>query len=296
MARFDNDAVFARGSAGSDATFSRAIFNGNADFSEFLFYGPATFEGAQFEKDADFGVASFIRRVKFDRTRFGEGATYLGATFPAQPRPRDAEDSFWSVQADGDLSFAFATFSRPANFENVVATGTISFNGATFPGAKGMTFSHISAGGFEMDVDSALTAVKHDSGTDHRPEVLRLIESSAKARDDLGDANDAHYERQVILSQDYHAPLRLLDVVFYRAVAGYFVRPLHPLAVLLGLAALFTLVRMLRSRSQRDSRRRRARRQREKAERVPRLGRGRAESEVSAERFVRSATSQPHSS
>ncbi len=248
LARFENDAVFSRANALRDAMFARAIFHGNADFSEFRFHGQATFDGAQFERGADFSVASFMRRVIFDRARFGEGATYLGATFPVQYPPPDAEDSFWSIQANGDVSFAFATFSRPANFENVVATGTISFNGATFPGAKGLTFSHISAGSFEMDVDSALAAVKHDSGTDHRPEVLELIESSAKARDDLGPANDAHYERQVILSRNYSPPVRVLDVVFYRAIAGYFVRPLHPLAVLLGLAAAFTLVRIHRAR------------------------------------------------
>ncbi len=246
LARFENDAVFARGKARNDATFARAIFHGNADFSEFRFRGAATFDGAQFEKDADFSVAFFERRITLERARFGEGATFLQATFPEQSEPQDPEDSFWGVQADGDLSFAFAAFSRPANFQNVVATGTISFNDAVFPGATGLTFSHISAGGFEMDVDSALAAVSND----HRPEVLSLIESSAKARDDLGHANDAHYERQVILSQDYSAPVRLLDLVFYRAVAGYLVRPLHPLAVLLGVAAVFTLIRMLRSRSQ----------------------------------------------
>ncbi len=260
LARFDNDAVFARASAGRDApgapaasassvdtpaTFARAVFHGNADFSEFNFKGPATFDGAQFVKDADFSGAFFTRRVTFEKARFGEGVTYLAAEFPAQAPPQDPEDSFWGVQADGDLSFAFAAFSRPANFQNVVATGTISFNDAAFTGARGLTFSHISAGGFEMDVGSALTAVS----TDHRTDVLRLIESSAKARDDLGHANDAHYERQVILSQDYSAPVRLLDLVFYRAVAGYFVRPLHPLAVLFGVAAVFTLIRMLRSRS-----------------------------------------------
>jgi hypothetical protein len=70
--------------------------------------------------------------------------------------------------------------------------------------------------------------------------VLGLIESSAKARGDLGVANDAHYERKVLESQQDNWLEHGLDFVFFRTIAGYLVRPLQPLAALLILAAITT--------------------------------------------------------
>jgi uncharacterized protein YjbI with pentapeptide repeats len=247
LATFDTDAVFAGGKSFGQATFARTIFRGPTDFSEFKFFGPATFDGAQFEDRADFSVTGFIRRAVFDRTRFGEGATFLGATFPVEAKPRDSEDSFFGVQADGDLNFAFAGFSRPAGFEYVVVRGTMSFSEATLPRTSALHFSHVSAGSFEMDVESALAAVTHDRATDDRPAVLKLIESSAKGHDDLAVANDAHYARQVLKSEQYQAPVRQLDFVFYRTIAGYFVRPFQPLIALLILASALTLFRLIRA-------------------------------------------------
>jgi hypothetical protein len=249
LARFDADAVFAGGKSLGQARFVRTIFGGPADFSEFKFYGPATFDGVQFNDRADFSVAAFIRRVVFDRARFGKGAMFIGAIFPVQIEARESEDSFFGVQADGDLNFAFASFNRPAAFEDLGVTGTVSFSEAALPTVSSLHFSHVSAAAFEMDVDDALAAVKHDRATDDRPAVLKLIETSAKAHDDLAVANDAHYARQVLKSEHYAAPLRVLDFVFYRTIAGYFVRPFRPLIALLALASVFTLIRMFRART-----------------------------------------------
>src|SRR4029450_6921283 len=95
---------------------------------------------------------------------------------------------------------------------------------------------------------SAMAAVKHDQATDDRPSVLGLIESSAKARDDLAHANQAHYARQALKSRQYAGWLHFLDFVFYRGIAGYFVRPFHPVVALLALASIFPLLRMPRGR------------------------------------------------
>ncbi|MGH3083265.1 MAG: pentapeptide repeat-containing protein [Gaiellaceae bacterium] len=249
LARFGTDAIFAGGTSLGRATFARAVFRGPADFTQFTFEGPATFDGAQFADHADFGVTSFIGRVVFARARFGKGATFVGATFPIQANSGGSEDSFYGAQADGDLNFAFADVSRPAGFEYVVVTGTISFSEATLPHASALHFFHVSASSFDMDVDAAMDAVRHDRTTDDRPEVLKLIESSAKAKNDLADANDAHYARQVLKSEQYSVPLRQLDFIFYRTIAGYFVRPFRPLIALLAIASIFTLARMIRARA-----------------------------------------------
>jgi len=82
--------------------------------------------------------------------------------------------------------------------------------------------------------------------------VLELIESSAKARDDLALANDAHYRLEVLRSQHYAWPLHVLDLVFYRSVAGYLVRPVHPLVTLLALVLVVSAIRSSR-RSRRVS-------------------------------------------
>ena len=79
------------------------------------------------------------------------------------------------------------------------------------------------------------------------PSVLAMIESSAKARGDLGVANDAHYESLVIASRNYSWPIRVLDFVFYRTFAGYLVRPFQPLLALLALAAVVTAFQLARS-------------------------------------------------
>jgi hypothetical protein len=94
-----------------------------------------------------------------------------------------------------------------------------------------------------MDVSDAQALVQ---ATD-RERVLRLIETGAKGRGDLGVANDARFSLEVLKSRDEPWPRRLLNVVFYRLIAGYFVRPLHPIVALLTLVAIVSLLRVLTS-------------------------------------------------
>ncbi len=240
MARFDADVVFADGESSKRAAFARAIFGSSVDFSDFEFGGKASFEGAKFPGPAVFSGSNFERQATFDRTRFDEGATFLAVTFPSTP---NVVDSFAEVQSNGDLNFSFAEFHRPADFEDMAATGTISFSGALLTAENGLHFLNLSAGAFNMDVGRALAVVKPGD----RIEVLALIESSAKARDELSVANAAHYARQKLQSQQYWFPSRVFDFIFYRTLAGYFVRPFHPLIALLILAALMTLLQVARA-------------------------------------------------
>ena len=86
--------------------------------------------------------------------------------------------------------------------------------------------SNLQAGDLVLDVDAV---PQIDDQADQRS-TLGMIEESAKARGDLGVANDAHYALLALRSEDYRPPFRALDYVFYRGFAGYFVRPFRPLA------------------------------------------------------------------
>ncbi|HVN61528.1 MAG TPA: pentapeptide repeat-containing protein [Gaiellaceae bacterium] len=242
---FRGAAVFTGGSAGTSyanpnvlaaaATFDRATFGGRTDFDSFESDGVASFVGAEFMGPVNFSQASFGSTARFSDARFDQGGTFVAADFGDSNR----QTLFDGVQSDGDLSFAAATFNGFADFEFVDVKGSLSFDRAQFPGAASLHVLDLTAGSYEMSVDSALTKVK----TADRPAVLGLIESSAKARGDLGLANDAHYAHEVLNSQHLSPGWRMADVVLYRGIAGYFVRPLHPLLALLALAALITAAR-----------------------------------------------------
>lgn len=108
-----------------------------------------------------------------------------------------------------------------------------------------------------MDVDDA-TSVNNGANpvfsatardTDRRAtklDLLERIERTAKARDDVGVQNDAHYELQVVRSEQYWFPIRILDFVFYRTIAGYLVRPLNPLIAWIIFVGIVSAVRLSR--------------------------------------------------
>ena len=249
--RFRTDASFAGASFGPDgpAAFERASFRGAASFRQALFDAPARFDEASFRGPANFGQAEFARGAAFDSAQLVTGGSFLGATFT---RPGEGlAASFVRVGTGRDLDFTFARFQalgggRPrgdrqiASFFGVVSAATVSFRSAYFEPGYTLELNDIAAGGLRMDVD----AVDQVEGSENQRQALRLIESSAKARGDLGEANEAYYRLRTLLSEDYSAPLRALDAVFYRGVAGYLVRPLRPLLALVALAAVLTLVRV----------------------------------------------------
>ncbi len=70
-----------------------------------------------------------------------------------------------------------------------------------------------------------------------------MVEATAKANGDLGRANQAHFQMQVLESADDPLPQRIADAVFYRSVAGYFVQPLRPVVWLLGLIFVAAMLR-----------------------------------------------------
>jgi Pentapeptide repeats (9 copies) len=244
-ARFRSASVFADATFAQHAMFDRAMFADGADFRGVTFRRNATFAAAQFADRADFSRANFASGVAdFRNVRFDRDATFLGSTFTY-----DGGDAlgvtFEGAIAQHDLVFDLATFYGGAIFHQTVAGGLLSFNEIVLSSTrKPFVFSGSSAKGIAMAVGDAMAAVAHGPPyDDDRPHVLRLIEAGAKATGDLGVANDARFSLESLESRRGPWWRRTANVVFYRLIAGYFVRPFHPIVALLVLAVLVAIAR-----------------------------------------------------
>ena len=237
LTRFRGGAVFADAELDGSAQFVRTSFTRPADFRDADFEGPATFERADFADRSAFANATFAAAADFQDVTLEGTADFVGAVFggvgPGYPT------SFERLVAAGDVDFDSAEFDGRASFKNVLGRTALSLRSLTLSRNYLLNFDSASALEFSMDVDQSLAAVRPAD----REHVLGLIEDGAKRTGDLTVANEAHYELEVLRSRRYRWPRRVLDVVAYRTVAGYLVRPLQPLGFLLGLAAVVALVR-----------------------------------------------------
>jgi uncharacterized protein YjbI with pentapeptide repeats len=252
--RFDHTAAFAD-TRFSDATFTntdfaraifdRASFRGAALFNDATFAGHAWFEQAQFRQNADFSSGTFSQGADFLHAQFDADVSFLGTHFFATKRFDDAV-TFQFATAAGDLNFTFADFelrggtSLRAVFSHLVSSASLVLRELEPPDSLSIAMSKVQVRDLAMDVD----LVRRLDDADDQRGVLAAIESSAKARGDLGEANRAHYARQVLKSETHSFVVHGLDYVFYRGVAGYFVRPDRPLLALLILIGLVSVVRM----------------------------------------------------
>jgi uncharacterized protein YjbI with pentapeptide repeats len=247
------DATFATARFAAGATFARASFRGAVLFYRTIFGRSAAFEESDFRRRTDFSRASFRDGGVFTRAQFAEGALFLGTRFFVGSGSA-AAGRFQSVASGGDLNFTFATFKRlgkPSNeesgnvavFSELVCARTVRLRDVEFAGLIAM--NELQVRDLVMDVPD----VRRVDDRDDQRIVLQTIEESAKARGDLVAANDAHYALRVLRQQDFSPLGRALDYVFYRGVAGYFVRPARPLLVLALLATMMALIRAIRSSS-----------------------------------------------
>jgi hypothetical protein len=269
-------AVAFRDTRFSDGTFASTIFHGTAAFDRAAFRGAALFNSAEFKDAASFEEAGFQKRTDFSLAIFDAGGFFSGAQFAngasflATQFFAGAEEAarFDDVAASGDLDFTFASFTPKGSGPNVVAafshlvcSQSVVFRDTSFPEDADLeiTMDQLQVANLILDVD-VVSQIQDDESDENQRAVLRSIENSAKARDDLATANDAHYELRVLRSKDFGPVLRGLDYVFYRQIAGYLVRPARPLALLLTLATALAVIRVVRTRaepaSQRPSRRR----------------------------------------
>jgi hypothetical protein len=242
------------------AAFERASFRGSATFNSATFEGAAAFTGVDFRDRATFDVTSFDAGTSFSGARFGQGASFLAADFHAPITGKDEVEqpaaSFDQASSSANLDFTFATFnSAPkkadevAIFDGLVSGRSLLLGRAEFQDEDNVTMNRLQVADLVLAVD----AVRLIRNSDDRQDVLKAIEDSAKARGDLGIANDAHYGARALRSTEFGPVLRAADTVFYRWIAGYFVKPFRPLLLFVALVALVALVSVLRKRAADDA-------------------------------------------
>jgi hypothetical protein len=243
-ARFGGEVVFAQASFGGETTFERTAAQGGADFRDCDFNAPTSFAAAEFDDLADFSDSRFASYAGFSGARFGRDGTFVGVVF-GYDGGQTYGVAFDHATVERNLVFDLAQFSGRANFRRTMAGSAFSFDRAelTPPVGKLLVFRDVSAGAFSMDVDAAQTAVQASD----RRRVLELVETGAKARGDLGVANDARFALEVMKSREQPWWKRIPNVVFFRVVAGYFVRPFHPIVALFLLVAIVALGRIGRA-------------------------------------------------
>lgn len=219
-----------RGRFWGDSSFSRTAFEEGADFRQRAFQGNATFEGATFQGPLDFTLASFTRGALFDRASFRGTASFVAATFS-----QDA--SFRFVAVSRSLDFFGAQFFGDASFFGMSAAVPVSLDRILMNGQLDMSRVAVD------DLTMELEIVPKIGGVVVQENVLRLIEESARDRGDLSVANRARFELLSLQNDQSGGLKRWLDWFFYRTIAGYLVRPAHPLVAFLLLLAVGTLVR-----------------------------------------------------
>jgi hypothetical protein len=221
-----------------DARFENARFAERADFRGRSFGREAVFQRADFRGTADFSRTKFAGTARFREARFDGGATFVGALF------RD-EAGFESATAGDSVDFGDALFLAKLSLFDFASDGELSLDGSELEGPLAVS-DDTTAGDLRLDFDGALAALERQGDPGFEESFLRLVESTAQQRDDLALANDARYERRKLLARDDGRPRRLGDYLFYRGVAGYLVRPSHPLVTLLVVALLFSAVHRYR--------------------------------------------------
>jgi Pentapeptide repeats (9 copies) len=235
-----------------ETLFSRSFFNGDADFRFSDFDDECYVNDSEFRGRASFAHVNFYGFTTFELTRFGQDATFTFANFRRGPTGGPLVPlalALRGVVAQQTLDLESATFSRSVDANDIVAR-TLNLDLVHFgPGAY-LFLDNRTVHELRLSLDAADR--EPDDGV--RQELLALIEDSAKRRDDLSLANDAHYRLQKLRAKDHDLVRRAADAIFYRTIAGYFVRPLRPLLSLVLAIVLFATWRSVR-RSQRTERR-----------------------------------------
>jgi len=245
LARFEKDAIFSSSELSKQSTFARTSFAGVADFRLAQFFADVDFGEAEFAGPADFSIAEFDQHAVFSKARFEGRATFFGSQFQSEGR-NDYSAQFDQAASVGLLDFSSAEFAGNTTFRGISAH-TLSFARTTFDTRRAAVFdTDAVADSLVMSVRTADDAIEGDQDRIH---VLRLIEASAKSRNDLVVANDAHYDIANLQQRTYWLPWRILDRAFYGGIAGYFVRPFRPLTILLALVVVLALFRTLKGRA-----------------------------------------------
>lgn len=233
-AEFDKPALFSLGAIFDQrADFSLATFEDTAGFDTTDFSGPAMFQLARFQDTADFGRASVELASVFSGAQFTKAGLFIDTTFGAPTR--------FDHASGAAIDFTYATLPDKTDLESVTA-GTLSLHQSVFLASTQLNMNNLVVTSLIMD-----PADTRYVNTEARGQVLDLIQSSAKARNDLGVANDAYYRIRARRGNTWGWFGHAVDVVFYRGVAGYLVVPWRPLFWLLVLALIVAFWRSRRA-------------------------------------------------
>ena len=223
--RFCAAASFADASFSHESVFSHADFD-RADFTGVVFAGPADFRHAAFGPTADFNETTFAERADFSQisvpgkasfvnAHFGAGASFgqalLGQNLQALLGPGGSP----ALAAAGRgprplLLFDNASIGGPLTLKGASLFGGVQLNSvsaraivveqAAFDSTSALYMSNVSAGALSISPDELAKYLRALPA--QRLAALRVVEATAKADGDLGRANDARYQIQVLESAD----------------------------------------------------------------------------------------------
>jgi hypothetical protein len=233
---FDQSVDLRSSHFGDPVRMSGATFRSEAVFGRTVINAPANFDNVDFLRGADFTRALFTGIANFEDARFVGGGSFTADLF-------ERHASFDGVSATGRFDLADARFEGGAEFLLLTSTGLVSFRDVRFAPHE-LLIEQLSTPALVMGVSTVREIPDYRTKRD----LLQRIQSTAKAQHALGVQNDAHYELEVLASQHYPFPLRVLDWVFYRTIAGYLVRPLNPLIAWLVFVAVVSGTRLSRRR------------------------------------------------
>jgi hypothetical protein len=246
------------------ASFQAARIDGQYTAVGTRFMGDASFTGSHFLQSANFERATFSGRAQLNDITFGAGASFLRTTFVG-PTDFSVSSSCDSVILRGSsftlldmTAFAVAlpgsacsSVPPRAKLEITNASGgTLDLRKAVTPkldlnglrisqiidlrglDANEMVWNNVTTAGLRA-APASLSGVL---SVPDRMDGLTAIEDTARRTGDLRTANDARYARLRLASARQPWWRRVPDVVLYRWIGGYLVRPSHP------IVAFFLLV------------------------------------------------------
>jgi hypothetical protein len=233
---FDGPADFSVATFSDRVSFNDATFGDRADFTAARFSAPADFTGTSFTGAASFAdtvfsdrlnclVCEFLGPLTLARAELIKAASFVGATY-------NAPATFDFLSASDTIDFSNDHFLGDVSFFGLNGSGQVNFLQAQF--THKVVFNSFASSHLRFDT----ATVRKIDGEEHQRQVLQMIEDDAKSRNDLTVANQAHFLHLELSSHHQRGVARLWDVVVYRWVFGYLVRPLYPLLWLVGLVVV----------------------------------------------------------
>jgi hypothetical protein len=273
VAQFLGDASFADADFGGEARFDSSIFSGLAQFSSSpadddpnagsLAPGCSDPIHGVFGGAVSFAAVNFGQKADFRQRCFGGPATFASATFGAadftlavfhdtatfDDASIDGVASFRVVTFEGDLSFQHVVLRGPTDFESSILLGPTELFGTSaadslsldqITTAAPLELDKVRANGFEMDLD----LLDQVQGEPVREDVLTMVEVSARARGDLGLANEAAF-RRAEMQTDRATGWDHVRGLAGELIAGYLVKPFYPLRAFAVLLIVGSLLRTI---------------------------------------------------